>query len=639
MKTCEYCGCQFESLNRNRRFHSDDCRLKALAERRKKIKYPRPFVGLDGEGETRNGYHRYILLASGNGFSIADRNGLSTIKCLDFLLQLPRGIKYGERPIYVWFAFDYDVNMILGDVPLKGENSIENLRRDRELEWSGYFIRYFPRKYLQITKGKTSHTSYDTWSFYGTTFENALGQFGISTNATITEGKRSRKNFTTWGLKSIAEYNDAELVALSELSEKLRNAIAPLEIPISSWHGPGSIANGWLRKNKATDYIREFDYIQEGVNCAYFGGRIDAIGYGFFDPIYHYDIVSAYPSSARWLPDLSSLTFEKGNPKLEDFNSLYLAKISWNVTDETAAWAPFPWRNSNGTIRNPLAGQGWYWSPEIESAKRDYKWPLEIRIEEIWYAVGKIRYPFRNLIEEAFEYRKELKKQGDQSHIAIKLLLNSIYGKFAQTVGKPKYHCLPWAGLITANTRGQLLKAIDENTVCVMTDSIWARKPLAIELGNGLGEWERGEETEMVLAMAGIYEAKTPSGHKEIWQRGFNKERPVNIPRLVRRWIRGTDSIESYKVQRFIGMGLASQTSYPWRNWVELTRTINPVPDVGTTKRYGHYPHDCETDCTKSEFIELELRIADENCCSYPYKKETVDIELIQFDLEEECEE
>jgi hypothetical protein len=541
------------------------------------------------------------------------------------------------QPLYVWFAFNYDVNMILGDLPLKADEepgSIEELRGTNETRWRGYFIKYFPGKFLQIARGKKVHTSYDTFSFYQSSFEKALERFNVPCPPIITEGKVSRKDFSKWSLKKIAEYNDAELVALEQLSEELRNCIQPLCIPIQSWHGPGAIAQGWLRKNKAGGFITDPpEHMSEGVNCAYFGGRIDAAGYGFVDPVSHYDLVSAYPSGARFLPDLSSIRWIRSNHK-PDSGEIYLAKVRWQI-DEGARWGCFPWRSKNGTIRYPLSGSGFYWYPEIEAAIRDYPWGFKsLEIEEVWIADGVIRYPFHSLIEEAFAYRNELKKNGDLSHLAVKLMLNSIYGKFAQTVGKPRFHCLTWAGLITSYTRGELLKVVDENTVCVMTDSVRSSKPLAVPTGKGLGEWESQDETELVLAEAGLYSALDPDGNETLWQRGFNRETPLDIRGIVQGWLDGDVTEQTYQVTRFIGMGLASMTSYPWREWVTMPRSVKPVSLHGTTKRYPHFPHDPDCQCGDARFIPLALYPADEDAPSYPYLKEVVDLSLMVLNLE-----
>jgi hypothetical protein len=286
---------------------------------------------------------------------------------------------------------------------------------------------------------------------------------------------------------------------------------------------------------------------------------------------------------------------------------------------------------------------------------------LEIR--EVWEADGDLEYPFANLIPETFAYRNALKRAGNPSHIPVKLVLNSLYGKFAQTVGKAQYYSPIWAGLITSYTRAQLLDAITDDVVCVMTDSIWSAKPLELAIGNGLGEWEQQDENRLVLAEAGLYSASQPDGTNTVWQRGFDKKQPVDIENIVRKWLTDDPTYTAtYTVQRFIGMGLACQTSYPWRQWIQIPRQIQPVPVVGTTKRLPFYP--CLTTDSDSEsgsnsqvhrrnrnrdsktvhrrdsesFHRLRLRDRDENVISFPYQKETVDQTLILERLEDECQ-
>jgi hypothetical protein len=171
-----------------------------------------------------------------------------------------------------------------------------------------------------------------------------------------------------------------------------------------------------------------------------------------------------------------------------------------------------------------------------------------------------------------------------------------------------------------------------------MTDSIWSQAPLSIEHSKELGGWEPQEESRLVLAEAGLYEATDQEGGKSIWQRGFDKDTPVNIEGLVTNWLTDDPTFApQYKVHRFVGMGLASVTSHPWRNWVDIDRTIHPVPLTGTTKRLPLYPVNEEQEPT--DFVRLQLRPRDEMELSYPYIKATLDDDLILRGLEDEAEE
>jgi len=631
---CLYCRKPIDHLKASAQYCCDSHRFLA---RDKRKGMNRPFIGLDGEGIENN----YILLAAKNknlpAKSISNPQGLSTIECLDFLLSLPKGSKSGTKPLYVWFAFDYDVNMILGDLPLKGETeSIEELRRDNVTHWNGYRITYIPRKIFKVSKDGKFHHSTDVWSFFASTFERALEIWNVELPKIITEGKAAREDFSTWELKDIQAYNEAELDALAELCEQLRNAINPLKLTVQSWHGPGALAAAFLSKNKAKKYLGDTpNDLYEAATRAYFGGRIDAAGYGVIEPVYHYDLVSAYPSGIRFLPDLSCVKWFRCKGKPHPDSTLYLAKVRWSIPE--TRWGVLPWRSKQGIIRFPRQGEGYYWSTEFEAA-RD-RFPGCFEIIECFYTTDKISLPFKELIEEAFAYRAELKAKGHPSNLAVKLILNSLYGKFAQTVGKAQYYSPIWAGLITAHTRAAINRVITDDVVCTMTDSIWSSEPLTVPTSNELGGWEPQDETVLILAEAGLYEATTPDGKKFLWQRGFDKRMPVDIPGIVDKWLGPNPAFMGvYNVKRFIGMGLASMTSYPWRHWIDLERKIQPVPLVGTTKRIPLYPIE-KGDQICEGFQPLKLKPADEFVCSYPYSKLTLDAERLFFKLTDECAE
>jgi len=579
-----------------RKFYcSDSCRYKSRVTQH-------PFVGLDGEGID----DKYILLAASNGKSISRRAGLSTENCLEFLLSLSNPRHRIIRPIYVWFAMDYDVNMMLGGIPLGKRKSysepkagtIAELRygEKNSIAWRGYRITYLPRKVFRVRDSNgRSFSSYDVWSFFGASFESALREWGLEIPALITEGKASRKEFKSWSIQKLKAYNNAELELLVELAERLRNSVKPLELKPRGWHGPGALANAWLGRNRVKRFYshQDSEQMNDAINRAYFGGRIESVGIGIIEPVYHYDIVSAYPSAIRTLPNLRKLNWVRHGKPPSSLGGIYCARIGWKIP--ARYWGVFPWRNKHGTIRYPLEGEGWYWYHEIEAAFR--RFPREcFSVKELWQAEGEIEYPLRNLIEETFQYRSELKMRGDPAHFSTKLILNSLYGKFAQSVGRADYRNMIWAGLITSHTRAQLLDVIvDDATVLVMTDSLWSRFPLRKRRltagGKSLGEWEQQPETKLALIGAGIYQAWDDQGSTSIWQRGFDRDRPVNVEGLVREWLTGDDmEWPEYKVNRFVGMGLALQTNQPWRHWIECDREIKPVLLSGTAKRFPYYP-------------------------------------------------
>jgi DNA polymerase type B, organellar and viral len=601
--------------------------------------YRRVFVALDGEAND----YGYCLLAAGRvKKALWNKKGLSTQECLNFLLSLPKGSNNGLKPIYIWFAMDYDVNMILKDVPFNAVSggSISELRETNETTWRGYKIKYIRRKIFAVQRSGRRFNSYDVWAFFGKSFERSLEDWGVSVPEIISKGKAARGTFGQWPKQKLIDYNQAELECLEDITTQLREAIQPLDLKITSWHGPGSLAGAWLGQNGAEGWKGEKlrEDLQDASLRAYFGGRIDTQGYGIIEPVYHADIVSAYPSAIRYLPDLSKIKWRKGKGSPPSAGGIYLARIQWRIPT-WPKWAPFPFRNKDGSILYPPEGEGWYWFSEIEAAIKQYP-NLDLEFKEYFIAEGNIEYPFLPLIEEAFKYRKELKRQNHPSHVAVKLILNSLYGKFAQTVGRNRYYSPIWAGLITAHCRAQLTSVISDDVVLMMTDSVWSKAPIPVDDSRELGGWEKGDEQKLIVAGAGLYKAIDSDGSESVYQRGFDKAKELDLEELVNIWLDVDEAYEPiFKMNRFVGMGLASMTSYPWREWVEIERRIKPLALYGTTKRFGQHPAVDQAEFRHGNFVHLPLKPRRTEEISAPYKGETIDEELRKKMLEEECSE
>ena len=95
---------------------------------------------------------------------------------------------------------------------------------------------------------------------------------------------------------------------------------------------------------------------------------------------------------------------------------------------------------------------------------------------------------------------------------AIKLVINSLYGKTAQSVGNPLYGNPVYASLITAGCRTMILDAIASHpdgkkaVVMVATDAVFfldAHPSLPISAA--LGDWEHKERSNLTLFKPGVY--------------------------------------------------------------------------------------------------------------------------------------
>ena len=99
----------------------------------------------------------------------------------------------------------------------------------------------------------------------------------------------------------------------------------------------------------------------------------------------------------------------------------------------------------------------------------------------------------------------------------LKIGLASTYGKTAQRrVGTAPFHDVLSAGLATANTRVRLLEAIslDPKAVKMLaTDGVFSSRPLPLDIGKGLGQWDYTKHDDLFIVQSGTY--FSPSQLKE----------------------------------------------------------------------------------------------------------------------------
>jgi hypothetical protein len=93
-----------------------------------------------------------------------------------------------------------------------------------------------------------------------------------------------------------------------------------------------------------------------------------------------------------------------------------------------------------------------------------------------------------------------------------KLVYNSVYGKFAQSLGEPVFGCPVYASRITAGCRIQVLDAIathprgKADVSMVATDAVYFLTPHpGLTIGVGLGEWDHKKRSNLTLFKPGVY--------------------------------------------------------------------------------------------------------------------------------------
>ena len=561
----------------------------------------RQLVAWDGEGEDG----KYTLLACSDRKPIFNRDGLSTEECLYYLTERDHKDK-----AHIWYSFGYDVAMILHDIPVFSANgpSLAKLRQDKHLHWHGFYIHYIPRKIFQVKRGPFSFISYDTFSFFGTTFEKAVADWLKEVPALLSEGKAAREQFREWPMERIIEYNQMELELLVTIMGRQLQNIKRAGLGLNSLHGPGALASWWMNSVGVADELAPPPVeMEDAVSSAYFGGRIDDAAWGYAKTIHHYDINSAYPYAFSKLPSLSRIKKWSKVKGAKDIGDYDLCFCRWNLPRPVSRWqwGPFPFRLKDHSIVWPLLGSGWYWGIEVKAALRRFP---EIEVAHRWVPQGELFFPWKDKVETFMRRRLELKAAKDPANIALKLCANSWYGKTAQKVGghggkKPKFHSLTYAGWITAHCRAQIsdaLLAAGNAAVCVMTDSIWSLVPLEgkISIGDGLGEWSVDTElTAAAFCGAGLYQAFDGEGSpvkQEFKSRGFNDglRAGLDYRQIIKDWEGALEgrhhNPHEFPARRFVGISLAAMSDSYARDYgrfVDFTKELKSMPFYGDSKR------------------------------------------------------
>jgi hypothetical protein len=564
------------------------------------------FIAWDGEGITdAEGVHKYTLLANSAGGKLRNTEGIGTREALDFLCT--EGRKY-QRAIHTIFAGGYDINMLLKDVPI---NALYSLQATGTCSFENFTIWYTPKKKFAVNRVNPHKTQYrnshvvprysgglvlwDSFGFSQSSFvvalENWLGRENVPELDTIIAMKKRRSTFQQEDQDEVESYNDLELQYIVKIMVKLRDALAEAGIVITKWHGAGAIAETVLAQHNVRHYIAPLPReVQDAAQYAYSGGRIEALCLGNSPPkkfIYRYDINSAYPSQMKNLPCLihGEWVWHDG-PPISDFSMVHL---SWNLP--ARLFYPFFYRKRDGSISYPQTGEGWYWYPE-------YQLEQNIHIHESWSYVTDCDCRPMGWVEDMYKFRLELKARGSAAEKALKLGMNSFYGKFVQKAGYqrgrriPGYHSLAYGGYITSSNRAQLYRAAIQHPTDVLmfaTDAFYSTRKHNLPCSTALGEWDFARYDQITIAQAGVYWTLKDG----IWgekYRGFDAE-SLSRERVIKAWKTKTDYQAT--LTRFIGLGSAlSSTKYwsKWRTWQTADRKLDIYP-TGKRSSMGNFDY------------------------------------------------
>jgi hypothetical protein len=582
----------------------------------------RAFVGCDGEGCGADDIGRQLYML----FSMGKRElftgcRLTTWEILDFICDEPNG------SILVGFAFGYDVTMILRDLP---EAQQRKLFRPKSFQpghspyvwYKDFDIDYLPKQYFRVKRVKvvrgtdgserrvpiagSQRTIYETFGFFQKSFLKCIKDFNVGTadqRSSIEENKARRSSFETIGQEE-RDYCELECQLLADMMTNLREYCHAAGIIPKTWNGAGKLASalhslhGTPKSSEANLWVPQ--EVQTLAGMAYYGGRFEITRTGEIkDKVYEYDIRSAYPDAMRKLPCLNHGVWRlAGANELKHTKELFVASCLFRHGASDTRLGGLPVRSKEGHLYWPRQAGGIYWSPEIRSAER---LGAEIRFKSGYVYERHCDCQSFDWVERLYDYRRSIGAQG--AGYPIKLGINSLYGKLAQRKGNGVYNNMVWAGLITAFTRAKINDAIalsPDNIVMVATDAVYSLKPLELETGDGLGQWEAAELDGLFIVQPGLYWCPAKRKRKSRGLSGSFFERPgitESFENSFANWRPENENGLSHEfpsqevpVPGFIGLKLALARNKPdlAGTWVNETRSIS---FDYRNKRQGHTWH------------------------------------------------
>lgn len=556
-------------------------------------KESRMFIAIDGEGVTdekdvyeyvsngkrkRAPKHLYTLLSTSTGHFIENYvSGLSTVDCFEFLLDLSTSYK---DAIFVGFAINYDINMMLRDLD---EQTAKILWDEGSVDWNSYRITWLPSKSFSVTDGQHSVLVYDVFGFFQSSFITALENFGFEVPIEIKEGKFERKNFTAKQKEKTRKYNALECELLVKMMNKLRESMIECNFLPDRWHGAGAIASVMFKRARIDQHNAMPQKWWKEIVAAYYGGRNQMLKQGELGDVWIHDINSAYPHAMHTLPtSLGEWREIKPQKELYEYG---LHFIEWDLGKyKEARITPFPFRHK-GRIYWTKKGSGWYWTPEVFEALKHYPKGISIK-RTIQFYPDDDSQPF-SFLADLYQERLKLIKQGSEAQLPLKLGLNSVYGKVAQSIGykgmRPLYQNHFWAGYLTSRTRARMYELAMTNPKAVVffaTDGMVAtEKMIEGEKEKVFGGWEVKQLKNFFGLQSGVYSYDTTDNTTKYKSRGFH-HRSVDYEAVRKEWKKkGVDGVHQYKETRFTGLGIALKTDFnTWGRWIEHERKLSFVP-------------------------------------------------------------
>jgi len=476
--------------------------------------------------ETLDGYVKLIACSDGNYVYFDDLQSEN----IDVILKFMTQEKYRDT-LNFFYNIDFDIAAIIKYLP---DNELKQLISLNHVEYKDYKISYVPKKAFTIRRSKKVWRYFDLWQYYRLSLENAVKQYISADEGKDPIDRKKLGEDANYWLKhkdAIIKYCIKDAALTQKLGELMQDKLNALGISFDVPYSTGTISVRYFAKYYKYPRFTPTEW-NKYAYLTYFGGRFEVTRKGVVDHVVIQDINSAYPYQISHLIDIEKGVWQH-TKKLDEDADIGFYKIVIEKSPDHPI-QPFSFRD-NGLVYYPQFDNIVHYTTldELIFALDNYD-DIEIKILDGWNFYAKeVVYPFKS-ITEIYEHRKKIKKSDPVMQLVLKIIMNSLYGKFAEKTegiyeveleeaddflffGKyipvtsklrpGKVFNPVYASLITARTRVMLLEeAVDypDYVVAMFTDSLISTKQI-IKPTSQLGGWDNEGEGEALIIGCGVY--------------------------------------------------------------------------------------------------------------------------------------
>lgn len=482
--------------------------------------------------------------------------------CAKFLLD---GCPANGTVRYAAFNMDYDARALCAFLP---KRCLKELHYNGSTVWRGYYVSYMKRKEFSVKRDNRRAAVYDVWQFYqaGTLKATLAKVFPGEAEVQKLDIPKSWLPRMAWALEhhpeTVIAYCRRDGDGARRLMVNVGRQFEGLSLDFTRPLSPATMAAKYFAPRIRFWIPRSHNSI---ARRAYNGGRIEVYRRGRFEgDFFCYDINSAYPAAMSGLLDPHGCRHVRTDRVSPDAAyGTYL--VSLRVPDH-CYFPPVPVESKDVGLIYP-AGiiQRWVDRVTLDGLTRDGFDP-------------EVKQAFEWLIEKETPLFPDLghlyaeRKARPDINLALKIVLNGLYGKIAQAVdvysetseitrevkwaaGRfvkrvqkyASYTHYALASHVTSTCRERIRRAMVAagrgRVLFAMTDGICTDGYVGgLGIGSGLGDWSiKARVAEAIVVGTGIYALRhhelcgcelclAPGRPEQVWverMRGLRGARPL----------------------------------------------------------------------------------------------------------------